>query len=215
MATRALAPHDEREWPDSLSRYQLLARFYSCTANSRYEPAPRARHQTIRVGSNVYMWGGGVDGMPEVHDSQEKKRFISCVEVFHCETGDWIHQPTSGAPPLGVHGYGCTAVGDTLHFFGGSCFHGNCCHNSIHSLSTSSLHWVELSPTTSEGGAPMRKCYCGTVAFKDGEEDILCIVAGWGSTPLYRQPGAQYEAAYFGDHVRCNEQHMFSLSTSE
>ena len=81
-----------------------------CTVNSRYEPAPRYAHQTIRVGSNVYMWAGDVDDMPEVHDSQEKRRFISCVEVFLCETGDWIHQPTSGAPPLGVCGYGCTAV---------------------------------------------------------------------------------------------------------
>ena len=181
--------------------------------NSRYEPAPRAAHQTIRVGSNVYMWAGVVDGMPAVHDSQEKRQFISCVEVFHCETGDWIHQPTSGTTPLGVCGYGCTAVDDTLHFFGGYCYHGNCYHNSIHSLSTSSLHWVELSPTTSEGGpAPMRKGRCGTVAFKDGEEDILYVVAGNGPTPSYRQPGAQYEAA--GDRVSCNEQHMFSLSTS-
>ena len=135
----------------------------SLTANSRYEPAPRGGHQTIR---NVYMWAGEVDGMPEVHDSQEKRRFVSYVEVFHCQSGDWILHRTSGAPPLGVHGYGCTAVGDTLHFFGGWCNHGNCYHNSIHSLSTSSLHWVELSPTTSEGGAPMRKRYCGTVAFK-------------------------------------------------
>ena len=183
--------------------------------NSRYNPAPRTRHQTIRVGSNVYMWAGVVDGMPRVHDSQDKIRFISCVEVFHCGSGDWICQPTSGAPPLGVSGYGCTAVGDTLHFFGGYCNHGNCYHNSIHSLSTSSLHWVELSPTTSEGGpAPMRKCDCGMVEFKDGEEDILYVVAGRGPTPSYRQPGAQYEADG-GDRVRCNEQHMFSLSTSE
>ena len=160
------------------------------------------------------MWAGDVDGMPKVRDSQEKSRFISCVEVFHCETGDWIRQPTSGAPPLGVDGYCCTAVGDTLHFFGGNSNHGSVYYNSIHSLSTSSLHWVELSPTTSEGGAPMRKGYCGTVAFKDGEEDILYVVAGYGSTPSYRQPGAQYEAA-FGAYVRCNEQHMFSLSTSE
>ena len=164
--------------------------------------------------------GNGVDGMPEVHDSQEKRRFTTCVEVFHCETGDWIRQPTSGAPPLGVSGYGCTAVGDTLHFFGGWCNHGewfyrgNCYHNSIHSLSTSSLHWVELSPTTSEGGAPMRKSRCGTVAFKDGEEDILYVVAGYGPIPSYRQPGAQYKSAIV-DYVRCNEQHMFSLSTSE
>ena len=184
--------------------------------NSRYEPAPRYVHQTIRVGSNVYMWAGMVDGMPEVHDSQEKRRFISCVEVFHCETGDWICQPTNGAPPLAVRAYGCTAVGDTLHFFGGDCYHDKCFHNSIHSLSTSSLHWMELSPTTctSEGGAPMRKGYCGTVAFKDGEEDILYVVAGYGYTPSYRQPGAQYET-FRRDRVICNEQHMFSLSTSE
>ena len=32
------------------------------------------------------------------------------------------------------------------------------------------------------------------VAFRDGEEDILCVVAGWGPTPSYRQPGAQYKA---------------------
>ena len=61
----------------------------------------------------------------------------------------------------------------------------------------------------------MRKCYCGTVAFKDGEEDILYVVAGFGPTPSYRQPGAQYEATVISDRVRCNEQHMFSLSTSE
>ena len=197
-----------------MSRYQLLANFLLLTANDSYEPVPRQGHQTIRVGSNVYMWAGRVDGMPEVHDSQEKRRFISCVEVFHSERGDWTRQPTSGAPPLGVYGYGCTAVGDALQFFGGWCNHSVCYHNSIHSLSTSSLHWVELSPTcTSEGRAPMRKGYCGTVAFKDGEEDILYIVAGYGPTPSYHQPGAQYEA--FVDLVFCNEQHMFSLSTSE
>ena len=183
--------------------------------NSRYEPNSRIRHKTIRVGSNVYMWAGRVDGMPKVHDSQEKRRFISCVEVFHSGIGEWTRQPTSGVPPLGVSGYGCTAVGDALHFFGGWCNHDDCCHNSIYSLSTSSLHWVELSPTTLGGGAPIRKSNCGTVAFKDGEEDILYIVAGHGPTPLQRQPGAQYKDAVTSDHVRCNEQHMFSLSTSE
>ena len=94
------------------------------------------------------MWAGAVDGMPKVHDSQQKRQFLSCVEMFRTKSGVWIRQPTSGTPPLGVSGYGCTAVGDTLHFFGGHCLHhGNCYHNSIHSLSTSSLHWVELSLT--------------------------------------------------------------------
>ena len=59
----------------------------------------------------------------------------------------------------------------------------------------------------------MRKSLCGTVAFKDGDEDILYVVAGWGSTP-YRLPGAQY-VTIGKDRVISNEQHMFSLSTSE
>ena len=84
-----------------LSRYQLLTIFLLFTANDRYEPDARDGHRTICVGSNVYMWAGGVDGMPEVHDSNEKRRFLSCVEVFHSERGDWTRQPTSGAPPLG------------------------------------------------------------------------------------------------------------------
>ena len=161
------------------------------------------------------MWAGRVNGMPRVHDSQERGQFTSRVEVFHSDIGDWTRQPTSGAPPLGVVGYGCTAVGDhALHFFGGYCNHGDCYHNSIHSLSTSSLHWVELSPSTSEDGAPMKKTGSRMVAFKDGEEDILYMLAGWGRTPSYHQPGARYKAVR-SDCVLCNEQHMFSLSTSE
>ena len=163
----------------------------------------------------MYMWVGVNDDIPKVHDSPAKRRFISCVEVFQCESGNWICQPTSGAPPLGVRAYGCTAVGDTLDFFGGYCNHDDCQHNSIHSLSTSSFHWVELSPTTSGGGAPMRKGYYGMVAFKDGEENFLYVVAGRGLTPSYHQPGAQYEAVTGRPRVRCNEQHIFSLSTSE
>ena len=161
------------------------------------------------------MWGGAINELPMEHDSQVKKRLLSCVEVFHIGSGDWKRKKTNGNPPLGVKEYGSAAVGDTLYFFGGYCNHGSCYHNSIHSLSTSSLHWVELSPTTSEGGAPMRKGYCGMVTFKNGEEDILYVVAGFGPTPSYRQPGAQYEATGVSDRVRCNEQHMFSLSTSE
>ena len=81
-------------------------------------------------------------------------------------------------------------------------------------MSTSSLQWVMLVPTTSEDGAPMKKAYCDMVAFKDGKEDILFVVGGVGSTPSSRQPGAQYEKTT-DVPVICNEQHMFTLSTSE
>ena len=60
----------------------------------------------------------------------------------------------------------------------------------------------------------MKKRNRGIMAFKDGVEDILFIVAGYGPTSSYYQPGAQYEAIT-SDRVICNEQHMFSLSTSE
>ena len=155
-----------------------------------------------------------MDGMPRVHDSPEKIQLLSSVDVFQVDCGDWIRQATSGTPPLGVDGYCCTAVGDSLYYYGGYCGHDDCYHNSLHKLSTSSLQWMMLSPSTSESGAPMRKRDSGMVAFRDGEEDILCVVAGWGPTPSYRQPGAQYEASTTSSS-RCNEHHMFSLSTSE
>ena len=82
------------------------------TASINYEPAPRNGHQAILVGSKVYMWAGVVGGLPKVHDSPEKRELVSRIEVFHTENGEWVQQPTSGAPPLGVCGYGCTAVGD-------------------------------------------------------------------------------------------------------
>ena len=154
-----------------------------------------------------------MDGISLVHDSPEKRRLLSSVDVFKGNCGDWVWQATSGTPPLGVSGYCCTAVGDSMYFYGGYCGDG-CYHNSVHRLSTSSLQWMMLSPSTSESGAPMRKRSSGLVAFRDGEEDILCVVAGYGPTPSYRQPGAQYIATV-GNRFHCNEHHMFNLITSE
>ena len=185
-------------------------------ASGRYEPVPRNAHKTVAIGGKLYMWAGLMKGfIPEVHDSPEKRALVSSVDVFHLENGDWVQQLTSGTPPLGVWGYACAAVGDELHYFGGYCGHDNCFHNGVHKLSTSSLQWVMLSPTTSEDGAPMKKAYCGMVAFKDGEKDILFVVGGNGTTPSSSQPGAQYEVEAIDGYVRCNEQHMFTLSTSE
>ena len=154
-----------------------------------------------------------MDGIPQVHDSPEKIELLSSVDVFQLDCGDWIRRETSGTPPLGVGGYRCAAVGDSLYYFGGSCGHDKCYHNSVHKLSTSSLQWMILSPSTSESGAPMRKMNSGMVAFRDGEEDILCVVAGIGLSPSHRQSGAQYKTEY--SYTWCNEQHMFSLSSSE
>ena len=167
-----------------------------------YAPLPRGAHTTLCVDGSIYQWGGWMDGIPRVHDSLGKKAFLSSVDVFQLVLGGWIRRETSGTPPLGVEKYCCAAVGDSLYYFGGYCGHDQCCHNSVHKLSISSLQWTMLSPTTSKSGAPMRKSGSGMVGFRDGEEDILCVVAGCGLTPSHRQPGAQYEATV--GLTRCN-----------
>ena len=161
----------------------------------------------------MYLWAGEQRDMPEVHDSAEKQAFLSNVEVFTLNTGRWEQRATRGTPPLAVRGYSCVAVGNDLHYFGGECSHGGCYHNSVHTLSTSTLEWRMLAPTTSEEGVPMSKSGCGVVPFTDQEEGLLFAVGGCGSNPSSRQQGAQYEKD--GRYARTNEQHIFSLSTCE
>ena len=180
------------------------------------EPAGRTEHSTAVVNNQLYLWGGYQKGMPEVHDSAEKRQFSSSVEVFDVNTGCWEQRTTSGTPPLGVRGYACVAVRNDLYYFGGYCGHRDCHHNSVHTLSTSTLQWRMLAPSRTEGGAPiiMKKAFCGMAHFTDGEEDLLYVVGGQGhAVPSSRQHGAQYQSVYGG--VRTNEQYIFSLSTSE
>ena len=179
------------------------------------EPAGRRAHSTAVVDNRLYLWGGDQDGMPKVHDTAEKRQFFSSVEVFDVNTGCWEQRTSRGTTPLGVEGYSCVAVRNELHYFGGWCGHNLCYHNSVHTLSTSTLQWKMLAPSTTEGGAPMQKQHCGMVHFTDGEEDLLYVVGGRGrAVPSSPQHGAQYLPAYSGG-VCTNEQHIFSLSTSE
>ena len=172
----------------------------------------------------LYLWGGCQAGMPEEHDSAEKLRFLSSVEVFDVSTGCWEQRTTRGTPPLGVVGYSCVAVRNELHYFGGECGHsGGCFHNSVHKLSTSTLQWEMLAPSTTEDiRAPMQKYHGGMVHFtaaaaEKPEEDLLYVVGGWGlAVPLAPQHGARYQRKdYLYGGVCTNEQHIFSLSTSE
>ena len=178
------------------------------------EPAGRDDHSTAVVGNRLYLWSGYQNGVPEVHDSAEKRQFFSSVEVFDVNNGCWEQRTTSGIPPLGVQSFACVAVRNELHYFGGYCGHDDCYHNSVHTLSTSTLQWRMLAPSTTEGGTPMKKRWCGMAHFTDGKEDLLYVVGGRGhAVSSSRQHGAQYQSVY--DGVRTNEQHIFSLSTSE
>ena len=178
------------------------------------EPAGRHDHSTAVVGEELYLWAGEQRKMPCVHDSAEKRAFLSSVDVFNVNTGCWEQRTTRGTPPLGVWGYSCVAVRNDLYYFGGWCGHLGCYHNSVHTLSTSTLQWRMLAPTTLEDEAPMKKLDCGVVYFTDEKEDFLFVVGGYGPTPVFsHQHKTQCEQ--IRKCIRTNEQHIFCLSTSE
>ena len=178
------------------------------TVDGWREPHGRHDHSTAVIKNQLYLWGGDQQGMPDVHDSAEKRQFFSSVKVFDVNTGCWEQRTTSGTPPLGVRNFACVAVRNDLHYFGGYCGHSDCYHNSVHTLSISTLQWRMLAPSTTEGGAPMKKQRCGMVHFIDGEEDLLCVVGGRGhAVPSSRQHGALYQSVY--GNMCTNEQHIF------
>ena len=187
---------------------------FTARTDRGYEPAGRYVHSSAVVGERLFVWAGYQDDAPmAVHDSAEKRAFLSRIEVFHLQSGTWEQQLTRERPPLGAIGYACAAVEDDLYFFGGWCGHGECKHNSLYNLSTATFRWKMLTPTTSRGTGPMRKSHCQMVPFKDGGVDILFVVGGSGEEPIFRQSGASYERDIFG--TATNEQHLFFVNASE
>ena len=205
----------------------IMSILFPVPASGPYEPAARTFHRTVLVGDKLFVWGGLQDSLPEVHHSADKQEFLSDVDVFELRTGLWEWSTTIGNTPLGVAAYSCAAVGELAYYFGGLCGHGeNCLHNSLFALDTSRLKWSEIVPTSERVEAgPMRKAWCGMVAFKteDGE-DMLFVVGGHGIFPDVRQPGAHYVPDDKDDDDdsddelesgivkgRTNEHHMVSL----
>ena len=78
------------------------------------------------------MWSGYQPGLPEVHNNEKKKSMCSAVEVCHVPTGMWIQKPTTGNPPLGVGSYAAAVIRNEIFFYGGSCNHDKCYHNSLY-----------------------------------------------------------------------------------
>lgn len=192
-------------------------RFLQSVAAEPGEPMPRSSHSTAFVGGKLLLWGGDQRRLPRVHDSTKKREFLSRVDVFHLQTGEWRkHQPTTGPPPLGAAGYALAVIDTDLHYFGGWCGHGDCYHNSIHKLD-GSLQWKALSQTATKSGWPMLKSHSGMVAFKDKEEHLLFVVGGWGVAPTSSlcQRGADYVEGHLTTSVHTNEQHIFSVKKSE
>uniref|UniRef100_A0A1X7UDA8 Uncharacterized protein n=1 Tax=Amphimedon queenslandica TaxID=400682 RepID=A0A1X7UDA8_AMPQE len=178
---------------------------------SKNQLKERAFHCTVSVGDSLYVWAGNQDGLPEVHDSEEKRRITSNIQHFTPSTGQWITRGTTGTPPLGVRGYCCTAINDQLYYFGGWCGHDDCCHNSITQLDTVSLQWRELEPTDATRPV-MRRSAGGMISFEHDGVHHLLMIGGMGSKPAVQLPHYKYIEDFNGAW-QTNEHSMYNLSS--
>ena len=179
-----------------------------------YKPKGRQDHSTIVIANKLYSWCGFHDGLPKVHNSDEKRRFMSNIDVLHLDTGIWQNHPTTGDPHPGVAGYACTVIGTKLKFFGGSYGHDDCFHNNISELDSDTLTWNTVSDGHQRDG-PMKKGYYGMIPFDSEGEHYLFISGGYGPPPNNPQPNAKYHKLSGYNLVRTNEQHIYSISTGK
>ena len=181
-----------------------------------YKPKGRYDHSSVVIGNKLYNWGGRQDGLPKVHNSEKKRKFLSNIDVLHLETGIWYNKPTTGDPHPGVRGYACTAIENKrkLFFFGGYCGHDDCYHNNISQLDPDTLTWSNIVGGDHHQYGPMKKHRCGIISFTSDGEDHLFITGGFGLAPNDPQPNAEYGKEY-GNRVRTNEQHIYNISTGK
>ena len=190
----------------------------SCTANhyciiDHYQLNERAGHRTVSVGDSLYVWAGSQDGLPSVHDSEEKRKSTSNIQYFTPSTGQWFSRATTGAPPLGVNGYSCTAIDDQLYYFGGWCRHDSCYHNNITQLDTVSLQWRELEPTDATRPVMMRG-WGGMISFEHDGVHHLLMIGGIGSEPAVQLPHYKY-IQFPNGRWRTNEHPIYNLASSK
>ena len=175
-----------------------------------YKPEGRRAHSTIVIANKLYSFGGY--GLPQVHNSDKKRRFMSNIDVLHLDTGIWRNHSTTGDPHPGVRGY---AIGTKLTFFGGYCGHGDCYHNNISELDSDTLTWNTVSDGHQRDG-PMKKGYCGMIPLYSEGEHYLFIIGGRGPPPNNPQPNAEYQKLSDNNiTVQTNEQHIYSISTGK
>ena len=182
-------------------------------STGQYKLGLRVGHSTQVIGDNLYLWGGGQHNLPQVHNSYEKRRLTSQVEIFNITSGKWDSIPTSGDPPLGVAGYVCTTFKDKIYYFGGWCFHGDCYHNSIIQLDTSTYTWTQLQPTDDNIAVMRRGCGCIMSTEYEGRYRLL-MIGGEGSLPSKQVPKFHYHQLS-SVRVSTNEHNLYDLSTGK
>ena len=174
----------------------------------------RTQDSTVLVRNKLYCWGGDRKHLPRVHDSEDKRKITSTVDIFQLSIFKWERKSTTSNPPAGVMNYACTNIMNSIFYFGGSCELVNCFHNNLYELNTLTLNWNEIITTTTDN-IPMEKYGCGMISFKTNGEDHLFLSGGLGLTPLTKQRHAQYIPSPQNPHLLyTNEIHCMNVSTS-
>ena len=180
----------------------------------QYEMKWRVRHSTIMNSGRLYSWGGRQKDLPMIHDNDEKKKFISFVDIFHLPALKWERRSTTATPPAGVMNYACTNIRDSILYFGGKCKPNDCYHNDLFELNTLTNEWREIINSSPDNG-PMRKNGCGMISFNMNEEDNLLVIGGFGPRPITTHTGSKYiPFPNFPNHYFTNEIHTMCVNSS-
>ena len=177
----------------------------------------RTHHSTVVIRESLYCWGGDQKDLPRplVHDTDDKRKITSTVDIFNLPIFEWERKSTTGNPPAGVMEYACTSIGNKILYFGGSCKPTDCFHNNLFELNTLNNNWREIVST--HDNVPMRKVGCGMISFNVNGEDNLLVLGGAGPTPLgfITQSDSQYvPSPNYPNLSYTNEAHSMCFSSS-
>ena len=169
-------------------------------ASADYEPLPRSRHISERVGSLAVVQGGVTKDFSE----ESKQHLSSVVEIFDAYSESWEQRQVEGnAPSPGTNGAASASLHDDLFSFGGR--DGRDFFNTVHRLDTKTWCWSQVSPQNADG-AHMPKFACGMIAFRNS----LVVFGGYGRPRGPTEPQSFIKAG--GGKGWTNELHIYNLS---
>ena len=165
-------------------------------SSTKYEPLPRFSHIAGSVGSKIIVQGGRTK-------EKNRQHLSSVVEIFDPYSESWVQRKVKGdAPSPGMYLAASASLRDDLFSFGGYGF------NTVHKLDSKTWCWTQLSPQNADG-APMPKCNCGMVAFRN----LLVVIGGYGIPRGPTEPTSFIKNTRVSDGSGwTNELHIYNLS---
>ena len=135
------------------------------------EPPPCVSPFTTEANGLHYMWRG--DGPGED---------ATTIAMYNVQSEQWMVQPTTGPPPPGQWGGGCTTVMNHLYCFGGWDGSSLSKCNHLHKLNCQSFEWSKIHPRNKGSLWPNKKRGCGFITIN---ATTLACFGGYGESGQY------------------------------